>query len=80
MRRTASREKRSQHVGTEYSIFQRAQPERSSIDPSMAFWTSDVSVYLVRSLALDMDGVSLSQHFPQLMVKSVDTVECTQWS
>jgi hypothetical protein len=55
MCRTASREKRSQRVGTEYSIFQRSQPEGSSIDPSMAFWTSDVSVDLVRSLALDMD-------------------------
>jgi hypothetical protein len=55
MCRTASREKRSQHVGTEYSIFQRSQPEGSSIDPSMAFWNSDVSVDLVRSLALDMD-------------------------
>ena len=39
MCRTASREKRSQHVGTEYSMLV-SQPEASSFDPSMGQWRS----------------------------------------
>jgi hypothetical protein len=76
MCRTASREKRSRHVGTEYSMFRCLSRRRQASTHQWLYGLRMSQPLFSRRDCCTLGGVS--QHFVQLMLNSVDTIECMQ--